>query len=322
MEYTTLGKSDLKVSRLAVGTWQASGWAGSDEGSFTSIIRNALDKGVTFFDTAESYGDGYAEEALQKALAGERQRVIIASKFSHRSATPEKARKSLELSLKRLKTDYIDLYQYHWPSHTVPLKETIDVMKLFKKEGKIRAIGVSNWMEPEWEEFSDTTEIDTLQNCYSLLWRSIEKYVQPLCKEKSVTILAYSPLAQGILAERFLDIEELPKDPRRQNVLLDPKRFKKTLGVLAEIRAVAKKIGKTTAQVSLRWLLEQQNVGVAIIGATKLTQFTENLGAMGWKLEPEDLTRLSEVTTKFSADLKPHDTLWRWHSRAKMDSKA
>jgi aryl-alcohol dehydrogenase-like predicted oxidoreductase len=315
MEYIKLGKSELVVSRLCVGTWQAAGWAGSDPVKFNQIIRRALELGINFFDTAESYGDGIAEEQLSKALQRERQSVFIATKFSHKNATPEKARKSLEDSLRRLKTDYIDLYQYHWPSPTVPLRETLEVMQTFKKEGKIRAIGVSNWNEPEWDEFDDTSNIDTLQNCYSLLWRGLEKRVLPFCNSKGVTVLAYSPLAQGILADQFSDIDNLPKDPRRQNKLLSPDIFPKTKGVLAEIRKVSQVLGKPMNQIALRWLLEQPGVGVAIIGGTKAEQLESNFGALGWKLDSKDTERLSEVTLEFSAKQEPHDTLWGWHSR-------
>lgn len=315
MEYVKLGKSDLVVSRLCVGTWQATGWAGSDPIKFNQIIRKALDLGINFFDTAESYGDGVAEEQLSKALQRERQSVFIATKFSHKNATPEKARKALEGSLLRLKTDYIDLYQYHWPSPTVPLKETIEVMKLFKKEGKIRAIGVSNWNEPEWDEFDDTSDIDTLQNCYSLLWRGIEKRVLPFSRSQGMTVLAYSPLAQGILADQFSENDNLPKDPRRQNKLLSPEIFPKTKAILTEIRNVSQILGKPMNQIALRWLLDQVGVGVAIVGGTKSEQLESNFGALGWKLDPKDHQRLSEVTIEFSAKQEPHDTLWGWHSR-------
>jgi aryl-alcohol dehydrogenase-like predicted oxidoreductase len=318
MEYIKLGKSDLLVSRLCIGTWQAAGWEGSDSEAFNKIIKGSLDRGLNFIDTAESYGDGYAEEALSKALGSERQRVIIASKFSHKNASADNARKSLEQSLRRLKTDYIDLYQYHWPSPTVPLRETLDAMRQFKKEGKIRAIGISNWNEPEFDENDDMSDIDTLQNCYSLLWRSIEKQTLPFCISKGVSVLAYSPLAQGILADRFADIDNLPKDPRRQNVLLSAERFSETKKVLAEVRRVSQIIGKPLSQVSLRWLLDKEGIGAVIVGATRLEQLEQNLGALNWKLEKKDWDSLSEYTSDYSKNLEPHDTLWGWHSRGKL----
>lgn len=320
MEYVLLGKSNLKVSRYCVGTWQASGWATSDSSKFSAVIKKALDLGVNFFDTAESYGDGYAEESLGKILKSDRQNVIIGTKFSHKNAAPEAARKAIENSLRRLKTDYIDLLQYHWPSPSVPLKETIEVMMQFKKEGKIRAIGVSNWNEPEWEEFPETDNIDSLQNCFSLLWRRAEKEIIPFAKKKNISFLAYSPLAQGILADKFSDNMSLPKDPRRQNKLLSAERFEETKSTLNEIRIISNVIGRPMAEVALRWVLDSEGVSVVIAGATNPEQLENNIKALQWKLNSEDFNKLSEYTAKFSKNLEPYDTLWGWHSRAKIKS--
>ncbi|MDZ4785234.1 MAG: aldo/keto reductase [bacterium] len=315
MEFITLGKSDLKVSRLAIGTWQVSGWAGSNEEMQIKIIRKAIDSEINFIDTAESYGKGISEEVVRKAIEGQRKNLILASKFSHKNAKPEDTRKALEQSLRRLKTDYIDLYQYHWPAPEVPLKETIEIMKEFKREGKIRAIGVSNWMEPEWEEFEDTSEIDSLQNCYSLLWRSIEKEVLKFCKKRNVSVLAYSPLCQGILSGRFSNLSDIPKDPRKQNVVLTEENFPKIKKIIEVLRETAHKYGKTMSQVALRWLLDKEGVSAVICGATKLEQFEENLGVFNWSLEKEDIEILDDVSRDFSKDRDPHDTLWNWHPK-------
>jgi aryl-alcohol dehydrogenase-like predicted oxidoreductase len=322
MEYILLGKSSIKVSRYCVGTWQASGWQSSDSSKFANVIKKALDLGVNFFDTAESYGDGYAEELLGKILKKDRHNLIIGTKFSHKNAAPEAARKAVENSLRRLKTDYIDLLQYHWPSPSVPLKETIEAMLQFKKEGKIRAIGVSNWNEPEWEEFPETDQIDSVQNCFSLLWRRAEKEVLPFVKKNHISFLAYSPLAQGILADRFSENTSLPKDPRRQNKLLSQERFEDTKSTLKEIRIISEQIGKPMAEVALRWVLDSEGVSVLIAGATNAEQLELNLRALDWKLNPEDIRKLSEYTAKFSSNLEPYDTLWGWHSRAKTKIEA
>ncbi len=317
MEYTHLGKSELKVSRYCVGTWQASGWAHSDPHRFQQIIKKALDSGINFFDTAESYGDGYSEESLGKVIKADRHNIVLATKISPKNASPEAARKSVEASLRRLKSDYIDLLQYHWPSPTVPLRETIDAMIQFKKEGKVRAIGVSNWNEPEWEELSETESIDTLQNCFNLLWRRAEKEVLPFVHKNKISFLAYSPLAQGILADVFSDNMDLPKDPRRQNLLLSPEKFQKTKDILNEIRLICRKIGRPMSEIALRWVLESPGVNVAIVGSTRVQQLEDNLRIFDWKLEPEDFIKLSEYTASFSEHLDPYDTLWGWHSRAK-----
>ena len=315
METIPLGKSELFVPRIAIGTWQASGWATSDEDQMIRIIRSGIENGLNFIDTAESYGDGLSEEIVRKAVDKQRHQVIIATKFSHKNASSQKVRAALEQSLRRLKTDYIDLYQYHWPSPTVPLKETIGTLMDFKKEGKIRAIGVSNWMEPEWEEVADLSSIDSSQNCYSLLWRNIEKNVASLCKENNITVLAYSPLAQGILTGKFKEPNNLPPDSRRQNILFNPDNFSAVQKILLEIDSMAKQYGVTMSQVALAWLLQNPLKPIVIMGNSKLDQFKENIKASKLKLSESDVNRLSEISSAFSLKRDPHQSLWNWHPK-------
>ena len=315
MEYQVIPKSELEVSRICYGSWQASGWEKSDDSSFTKCVHRALDAGVNFFDTAESYGKGHAEALLGKTLKHIRHQVVIASKFSFKNSTPEKIRASIEGSLRRLQTDYIDLYQHHWPAKNAPLADIIETLSLLKEEGKLRAIGVSNWMEPEWEEFQDFEKVSSLQPCYNLLWRSVEQTVLPLCRKNNIAILAYSPLAQGILAGRFQDVKTLPPDPRRQNVLLQPNLSPKISEFIGEMRGIALKYNRSLSQIALRWLLDQPGVTAVVVGATGSEQITENIGASGWSLDPSDLNTLSELTISFSEELKPHDTLWGWHPK-------
>jgi len=316
IETTVLGKTGIRVSRLCIGCWQAAGWSTSDDDRFVRTVRHALDLGLNFLDTAEGYGAGHSESLVAKAIEGRRDEVVVATKFSHNHSRPELLRNTLEEQLRRLKTDYIDVYQQHWPPKDVPLEDTIAELEKLKQEGKIRAIGVSNWMEPEWEEIDDPGRIDTLQPCHSLLWRSIEKNVLPLCRRHNIAVLPYSPLCQGILAGRFRSLDEVPqRDPRSMNRRLRPDVFPKVLEILDVLEDVARKYGKTMGQTALRWLLDQEGITAPIVGASRPEQVEENIGALGWSLEPEDWKRLSEVSWPLSADLKPHDTLWNWHPR-------
>lgn len=315
MEYTTLGKSGISVSRVCLGTWQASGWSTSDDAKFITTVKSAVDAGINFIDTAELYGNGHSESLIGKALKGDRSEVVLATKFSHKNTAPAKLRRSLEDSLRRLGTDYIDLYQYHWPSPTTPLAETIEQMIQLKEEGKIRAIGVSNWMEPEWSELSDYKAIDSLQPCYSLLWRSIEKEVLPLCVKHSISVLPYSPLCQGILAGKFKNAESVPKDPRSHNVILKTERFKAVSKFLDLLSDIEKKTGKSMSQLALRWLLQRNGVTSLIVGASTPEQISHNCDIFSWELSAENFNLLDQASAPLSADLKPHDTLWNWHSR-------
>jgi aryl-alcohol dehydrogenase-like predicted oxidoreductase len=316
METVKIGKTAIEVPRLCVGCWQASGWVSSDDERFMDTLRFAIDKGLTFLDTAEGYGGGHSEILVGKVIAGRRDKVTVATKFSHRASRPEDVRKHLEQSLKRLQTDYIDIFQQHWPPKDIPLADTIGELERLKEEGKIRAVGVSNWMEPEWEEIDDPSRIDCLQPNYSLLWRAVEPHVLPLCRKHGISVVTYSSLCQGVLAGRFRKIEDVPQDPRSQNLRLKPENIAETLTVVDALTEVAGKYGKTLSQTALRWLLDQDGVSAPIVGASRPEQVEENMGALGWKLEGEDWLRLSEVSAPLSESLGPTDTLWNWHPRA------
>jgi aryl-alcohol dehydrogenase-like predicted oxidoreductase len=293
----------------------ATGWAAADEARFVAMLHRALDLGLNFLDSAPAYGNGRSEELLGEAIAGCRHNVIIATKFSHIDSEPQAVRRSLEGSLRRLRTDYIDVFQQHWPSAEIPLADTIGELERLKHEGKIRAIGVSNWTEPEWNELKDPSRIDSLQPAYNLLWRSVEKNVLPLCGRYGIAVLPYSPLCQGALAGRFRRLEDLPSDSRNSNRRFQPDSFPRVMEVLDAVILVASKYGKTPSQIALRWLLDQKSVTAVIVGASKPEQLEENLGAFNWQLEPADRQRLADVSWPLSAGLEPWDTLWGWHPK-------
>lgn len=317
MEWVLLGKTGIRVSRICFGCWQAAGWASSDDKKFVETLRYAVDTGINFVDTAVAYGNGHSEKLVGKALKGIREKVVIASKFRPKKSRPSDLRKELEGSLKRLKTDYIDLYQQHWPSADVPLSETIAELEKLKDEGKIRAIGVSNWMEPEWEEIKNPERIDCLQPNYSLLWRVIERNVLPLCIRYNIAVITYSTLCQGLLTGRFKTVDDIPGDCRSQNYWAKPERFHKILPLLNKLEDVARKYNKTIAQVAIRWVLDRKGITSAIVGASSCQQLKENLGALDWKLEFEDVKILDELSLPFSEGLHSYDTLWGWHPKRK-----
>jgi aryl-alcohol dehydrogenase-like predicted oxidoreductase len=297
------------VSRLCLGSLPPSG-AGADYGAeFVRTVRFALDHGLNFLDTAPAYGDGYAEELVARAVAGRRRQVVIGTKFSHIDSHPERIRLSLEGSLRRLRTDYVDILYQHWPAPDVSPEDVIAEMERLKEEGKIRAIGVSNWMEPEWERLENPARVDCLQPCHSLLWRSVEPRILPLCRKERIAVLAYSPLCQGILAGR-LHAQGL----RAQNRRLRPEDVPSVRSVLAALESVAVKYRRTLAQAALRWLLDQPGVTAVIVGASRVEQLGENIGALGWGFDPRDWETLSEASRSLSTNLAPWDTLWGWHS--------
>jgi len=317
MEYTNLGRLDIEVSRICFGCWQAHGWDKSDDQDFTRLVREALDGGINFFDTAEAYGNGHSEKLLGVALLGVRDKAVIASKFPFHKAKPNQIRAALESSLRNLKTDYLDLYQQHWPPKSPPLDDSIAELEKLRDEGKIRAVGVSNWMEPEWEEFGEPKRIESLQPCYSLLWRSIERTVLPICKKHNIAVIPYSPLCQGVLAGRFRSLDSIPNDPRRQNRLLKEDTFPQVQKVLEVLDQISLRESRPISAVALRWILDKEEIASVIVGVTSSQQLGENFKALGWKLDPHDKSALDEISWPLSKDLKPHDSLWNWHPREK-----
>lgn len=315
METTTLGRTGIEVSRICMGCWQAAGWATSDDERFVATIRHGLDQGLSFLDTAVGYGRGHSEELVGRAVEGRREQVVIATKFSHPSSRPEGVVRACEDALVRLKTDYIDLFQQHWPPPDIALADTIGALERLKEQGKIRAIGVSNWMEPEWDEIDDPSRVDCLQPNYSLLWRSAEPRVLPLCREHGVAIITYSSICQGILAGRWRTLDDIPADSRSSNRRLKPDVFPQVLEVLDLLDEVAARHGKTMAQTAIRWLLDQPGVTCTLVGASRPEQVDQNLGALDWTLDPDDWQRLADLSWPLSADLKPHDSMWNWHPR-------
>ncbi|MFP4057321.1 MAG: aldo/keto reductase [Candidatus Brocadiia bacterium] len=315
METTSLGRTGIEVSRICMGCWQAAGWETSDDERFVATLRHGLDLGLNFLDTAVGYGRGHSEELVGQAIAGRRQQVVVATKFSHPSSRPADVRKACEDALGRLGTDYIDLFQQHWPPRDIPLADTIGTLDQLKEEGKVRAIGVSNWMEPEWEEIDDPARVDCLQPNHSLLWRSIEPRVLPLCREHGIAVITYSSLCQGILAGKWRSLAGIPADSRSKNRRLTPTEFPQVQKVLDALEEVAGRYEKTMAQTAIRWLLDQEGITAAIVGASRPEQVERNIQALDWSLQPEDWQRLADVSWPLSKDLQPHDTMWGWHPR-------
>ncbi len=317
MELVRLGKSDLWVSQIALGSWQVSGWASSNIDNFKAVFNAGLEAGINFIDTAPSYGKGLAEELLGDLIATQtRDKLIIASKFDHQLDTPEKIRGSLEQSLIRLKTYYLDLYQQHWPSKPGTLDMVMETLLRLKDEGKIRAIGLSNWSENEIKELEQPAlldQVDCFQNCYSLLWRNVEVDILPGLKNRGQALLAYSPLAQGLLSDRNYTYP-LPKDYRRQNIIFKAEYGELVQSVLHELREIAGLMDIPSSAVALAWLLNTVNV-FPVLGSSSVEQLQQNLLALKVDLIPPLLDRLTAVSSRFLSITQSFRSQWGWHSR-------
>jgi myo-inositol catabolism protein IolS len=279
MELRNLGSSDIKISPIIMGTWQAGRdmWADIDDAETTRAIQAAVDAGVNTIDTAAVYGKGHSERVVGKAVGERRPQVVIATKVFANELQYEQVIAACERSLANLQTDYIDLYQIHWPSGSfgspvVPIEETMRALTALKEQGKIRAIGVSNFSRSQLEEAMAFGDIVSLQPPYSLLWRHVEADAMPVCAAKGLSILAYSPMAQGILTGKFGPDHRFKRgDHRRANRLFQEPVFTRVQDALAALQPIADRHTITLGQLALAWVIAQPGA-CAIAGARNADQ--------------------------------------------------
>ena len=314
MDKVQLGRSGIEVTRVCLGCWQmgVGGWTDVDDDNSIATIHRALELGVNFLDTAEGYGGGHSEEVIGKALLGRREQVVVATKVSHSNCTRDRFRVAFERSLSHLQTDYVDLYQIHWPWSKVSVEEPLEEMNKLKEEGKIRAIGVSNFGVPDLERAVKVAQIDSLQPPFSLVWREIEKEILPFCREHGISIMAYSPMAQGLIVGKYNSQEEIPADCRKGNVLTHDGVWEKVHAVSKLVVETAAKYGKSPAQVALNWCLATPGVTNVIAGARRPAHIADSTGADGWQMEQADYDRLSAAGLEAFAPIPEGETLWHW----------
>jgi len=327
MKYRKFGSTDIDISAIVMGCWAIGGgytWGEQDESDSIDTIRAAIDAGINMFDTSEFYADGYSEEVLGKGLSGQRDKVLIASKVWPENLTADKLVQACERSLKRMKTDYIDLYQIHWPNWEVPLEETLGAMEKLKQDGKIRFVGVSNFGVRDLTEALGCAEVVTDQLIYSLMFRAIEHEILAKCREAEVGVLAYSPLAQGLLTGKFKGPDEV--DDERARVRLFSKNRpgtvhdgegceKEAFEALDKIHAICADIGEPMANVALAWVLQQPGVTAVLAGARRPDQIFDNVRAVDLELTDEVLNSLSDATAEVKKKLGPNADPWRTASR-------
>jgi len=306
-----MGASGIKASAVGLGTWAIGGWlwGGSDEKAAVAAIQAAVDSGVSLIDTAPAYGLGQSERIVGRAIAGRRDRVVLATKCGlvwhvrkgmhffdqlgehvHRYLGPESVRYELEQSLKRLKTDYLDLYQTHWQDSSTPIADTMAELEKLKREGKIRAIGASNCSPGELESYLAAGRLDGLQEKYSMLDRGLEKQLLPLAREHRISVLAYSPLAQGLLTGKVkLGRRFTGDDLRRNNPRFTDENLRKVAALLQDLAPLASARRATLAQVVIAWTASRPGITFVLCGAREPEQARENAGGGELRLDAAEL---------------------------------
>ena len=305
----------VRASRVALGTWAMGGWmwGGTDERQSVATIQAALDQGVSLIDTAPVYGFGVSEEIVGKAIqeANRRSRAIISTKAGvewhngtvYRNATRARIMQEIDDSLRRLRTDRIDIYHVHWPDPLVPIEETAEAMYALYQQGKIGAIGVSNFSVAQMERFRKVAPLHVLQPPYNLFERDIEREILPYCRTHNIVTLGYGALCRGLLSGRMqADTTFADDDLRRLDPKFQPPRYAQYRAAVQRLDQLAHdRFDRRVIQLAVRWMLDQ-GISVALWGARRPDQLQAVLGVAGWTLDAEMRARIDRILSETIID--------------------
>lgn len=324
-----LGRSGQYVTPLILGTWAMGGlmWGPRDEKNSLEAIRKSLDLGINAIDTAPLYGLGFSEELIGKAIKGRRDKIVIATKCGlrfdiqegdpwrildennkpvtiYQNTRPHRILEEWEQSAKRLGVDVIDLYQIHWPDDATPIEESWEAMVRLKKEGKVRAIGVSNYSLEQLKKAHAIHPVDSLQPPYSLIRRDIEKDLVPFCRENNISLIVYSPLERGLLTGKIgLDHVFGKADHRATKPLFNPKNRAAVLERLELLRPLAEELKTSLSALIIATTISQPGITAALVGAKSAAQATENASALQLHLSDEQQKRVVDTFKGLHVDL-------------------
>ncbi len=316
MEYTAISGTNMNVSRIALGTWAIGGWmwGGTDEKESIRTIHAAFDQGINLIDTAPVYGFGVSEEIVGKAIEerGHREKVFIATKAGlewhdgliSRNSSPDRLRREVQDSLRRLRTDYIDIYQVHWPDLAVPIEETARAMQALYKEGLIRAIGVSNYSPEQMNRFMSVSELHTVQPPYNLFERQVDRDVLPYVREHNLSAFAYGSLCRGLLTGKMRPETKFTGDDLRQSdPKFQPPRYMQYLNAVQQLDDLAqRRYGKHVMDLAVRWVLDQPGITAALWGARHPAELEAVTGALNWNLDADTQAIIDQILLRTIAN--------------------
>lgn len=332
MQYRTLGKSDMNVSIIALGCWQFAGgqmWGEQEDKASIETVHAAIDNGINLLDTAEGYGAGKSEEVVGKALVGKRDKVYVATKASGPTFAPDELRDACENSLKRLGTDYIDLYQLHWPrpDTMVPAAEILETVRRLQEEGKIRQFGVCNFGSGDMQEFLPNNEIVSNQMNYSLLWRGIEYDVVPLCAGEGIGILTYSTLVHGLLSGRYDSLDDFPAGRARSRHFSgdrehvrhgEPGHEELTSKTLTRLSELCDEYGVTMVDAAYGWALHRPGITSVLAGSRTVKQIEQNAAVAEIEFSDGFLEALTTATEELKETFGNALDMWQSPGRIRL----
>lgn len=315
---------NMEFSAVGFGCWAVGGsdiWNNSSDKNSIDAVQRAVDLGINFFDVAPVYGFGHAETILGQALKGRRQQVLIATKCGliwddqkriTNNLTANSIYQEIDDSLRRLNTDYVDIYQLHWPDPNTPIEETMEALERIKQAGKIRHIGVSNFSVELTQRAMAAGTVVSYQGLYNLLERNADSYhnipltyrvqdeILPFCGEHGLAFFPYSPLFQGLLTDNFKASDNFDEnDVRSANPKLSGDAFKTYFDISEKLRAFAREIGKPLNQIAINWLINQPAVTSVICGAQIIEHVEQNVGSVSWDLTISMMERIEEILAPY-----------------------
>jgi aryl-alcohol dehydrogenase-like predicted oxidoreductase len=326
MKTRRLGNTDLALSEIGFGAWAVGGggwqfgWGPQDDDESIGAIRRGMDLGVNWIDTAPVYGLGHSEQLVGRAIEGRREQVIVATKCSLvwddrgtilSSLARESVRRECEASLRRLRTDRIDLYQIHWPNDDRHIEEGWEEIGRLIDEGKVRHAGVSNFQVRHLDRVLKTGPIASLQPPYSMVQRDVEKEILGHCAKNQIGVVAYSPMASGLLTGRFDRSKLAPDDWRAGAEDFNEPRLGANLRLVEGLRPIAARRSRTVSQLAIAWVLRRPEVTSAIVGARRASQIEETVGGADFSLDTDDLAEIERLVQERDAAVEPNPVRFR-----------
>ena len=310
MDMRKIGTTDIDVSAIALGCWPmgAGYWGRADDEVSIRTLHKALAVGINHFDTAPAYGHGHSETVVGRGLADRRSEIVLSTKVA---ADPDRIRDSLDASLTRLQTDYVDVCYVHWPRRNAPMARTMEVLESLRTEGRIRAVGVSNFTVEMMAMAANYGRIDVIQPPYNLIWRFIEEDVLPYCIEQGIGVVTYSSLAQGLLTGALrLNTAFAADDQRVRSVLWQSENYGKCLYTVERLRPIAASLDVSLTQLALRWLAAQPGVTSALVGARTPDEIAEDAAALDGSVPAETMDVIQAISDEIYVSMPYYYDMW------------